>query len=88
MDLIRRYKAGDKFFYEFDLKSCFNKISLHETLDILKKDYNFNDSFINFLQSLLTTSPIHKNLEDSDQELKTITQMNIPHKVKYGLPQG
>lgn len=68
--------------YEFDLDSCFNRISISWTLKLLS-EIGLPHYFVYYMENLLTAMPIANDLKP-EMELRKLRNMVV----KTGLPQG
>lgn len=84
-NVISKFEDGYTHLYEFDLKACFNKISIRSTLHLLETQHSFPRVMLNYLDHLLSSTPHIRSLDPSDKEV--IKKSNGTYQ-KKGLPQG
>lgn len=86
-------KNKDIYVFEFDLESCFNKISIDKINDLLI-EYGIPEEYVRYIYRVNSSFPINKikNLDLEDKEVYNL-QTRGPIKDMYsvrkdGLPQG
>lgn len=68
--ILKKVKKG-YYLYEFDLEACFNRISLHKTLDILTMKLNWLP-MLNYMSGILSQIPMFTKSElKEENEIET-----------------